>query len=256
MFTLATILLAAASHMAIVTASPTPTNAVTQEASASCGTIPTNMAFGLGGALDATPMFSKNPPSYITITVVNKAGVDITTSQALSASASPLISGAPWSGVISKDASATIVAPTGWAGMIAINESPKEIKGDESIIEGAFLMQKNVTDRFAILDIDVSYVSGFSLPIDCYCQKDNTHLSGCKESLWAKGSCPNGSDNGAGSCINPNKNKKDATDAADFFKPCAGQAYTFPYDHEANSNGFCQSGEVFCEVYASGLSSA
>lgn len=51
------------------------------------------------------------------------------------------------------------------------------------------MVQAHVAD-FALLDIDVPYVKGFSYPIVCRCKKDNTFLSGCDKKLWTMGVCP------------------------------------------------------------------
>ena len=52
----------------------------------------------------------------------------------------------------------------------------------------------------AVIDIDVSYVTGFSVPIVCSCDGKGP-VTGCNKPLWTLNKC--GNDNGDGSCRNP-----------------------------------------------------
>lgn len=96
--------------------------------------------------------------------------------------------------------------------------------------------------------------SGFSVPITCSCNSDNTVLSGCNLDLWSMGDCSGdaGTDDGMGVCNNPLRPvDKDGLTATAFFLPCQGAAFTWPRD-ASNGNGVCQSGQVTCCVGSDG----
>ncbi|KAK4446045.1 hypothetical protein QBC34DRAFT_383720 [Podospora aff. communis PSN243] len=210
---------------------------------------------GEGGALDPTPIFTlpktavlDRPPASITIKLVNSAGVDLTTSVNHNVGSPGFITGDPASGTLAKSATATMIAPTGWGGQIAFNKAGKKIQGDEGVVEGSFGIQENVTKEFAVLDIDVSFVNGFTLPIMCYCgDGGGTYLSGCDVDLWKKGTCPDEYDNGQGSCRNPRRDDG-IQSPIPFMKECEGRGYTYVKDHAADSNGECQKGIVTCNI--------
>ncbi|KAK0741864.1 hypothetical protein B0T21DRAFT_283077 [Apiosordaria backusii] len=75
-------------------------------------------------------------------------------------------------------------------------------------------------------------------------------LSGCDDpKLWQQSlACPDLNVHGA--CRNPHRDRDEGqiTYAHEWFKACQGEAYTFPKDDEANSNGECQSGIVNCQI--------
>lgn len=99
--------------------------------------------------------------------------------------------------------------------------------------------------------------NGFSVPITCSCNDDNTVLSGCNLDLWSMGSCSGdaGTDDGQGACANPLRPDNSASlTATPFFLPCQGAAFTWPRD-DANSNAGCQSGQVTCCVGSDGCPS-
>jgi len=211
---------------------------------------------GAGGALDPDPILTiattaiAKPPGSITVKLVNKAGVDLSSSVQHNVGASPFATGDPANGVFPKGATATMVAPTGWAGQIAFNQAKRSIKADEGVVEGSFVVQANTVD-YALLDIDVSFVNGYTMPIMCYCGgSDGAVLSGCNKNLWNLGTCPDDLYNGAGSCKNPRRDQPKNSMSIPFLQPCAGLAYTYVEDHAANSNGECQSGTVTCEILA------
>ncbi|KAM7200675.1 hypothetical protein V8F20_005177 [Naviculisporaceae sp. PSN 640] len=180
--------------------------------------------------------------SQWTISVVNKMGRDIMTMHALGWGAAAPIRGNTGQGVLRNGESGSIVVPPGWHGNIPIVESGggRRFQGDESQIEGSFVQQGN---RGVILDINVSYVTGFSVPITCSC--DVGVIGGCNKWLWDMSRCPN--DNGVGSCRNPERDTWGP--AHPFFKPCEHAAYTYAYDDEANTgNGVCGGDTVTCCV--------
>ncbi|KAM7190840.1 hypothetical protein V8F33_009263 [Rhypophila sp. PSN 637] len=180
--------------------------------------------------------------SQWTISVVNRLGRDIMTMHALGYKAEPPIRGNTGQGVIRNGESGSIVVPQGWHGNIPIVESGgiRRFQGDESQIEGSFVQQGGWE---YILDINVSYVTGFSVPITCSC--DVGVIGGCNKWLWDMGRCPN--DNGVGSCKNPERDSRGPSHP--FFKPCEHAAYTYAYDDEANTgNGVCGGDTVTCCV--------
>jgi hypothetical protein len=243
-----------AGAMAIVNASPLASStAAASSSSIPVGNLPASAG---GGALDPTPVHVniKGPvptaPASITIKLVNKAGVAISTSANHNVGSAGFATDNPGTGTLADGATATRVAPTGWAGAIAFNRFDRAIKGDEGIFEGSFTIQKDVNDTIAVLDIDVSFVNGFTMPIMCYCGADDkgTYLSGCSIDLWQKNTCPAEYDNGAGSCKNPRREQKVNRTAIPFLQPCAGLGYTFVEDHAANSNVECQTGTITCDI--------
>ncbi|KAK3319495.1 hypothetical protein B0T19DRAFT_445304 [Cercophora scortea] len=153
-------------------------------------------------------------PASLTIRVTNKAGVDLTTYQ------SPL----QQTGIIRNGAVAVNYYPQKWNGSIAINSHKYFAPiGDESLIEASY---DDKDAAFAVVDVDISYVDGFSYPIMCYCAANGAYLSGCDKKLWTLGNkCP--SNNGKATCVNP-KRKVDLDNVTPdpFFAPCKGLAYT------------------------------
>lgn len=144
------------------------------------------------------------------------------------------------------------------------NGAGRAIVGDESLIEGSFVVQAGLGSG-AIIDVDVSYVSGFSVPIVCSCDEVGHVVTGCNKNLWGLHTCPN--DNRVGSCRyvfaipnlafsefiliftqrNPQRGADfDGAVPDPFFAPCAHQAFTVPRDPGANANNICWSGVVRC----------
>ncbi|KAK0642187.1 hypothetical protein B0T16DRAFT_394335 [Cercophora newfieldiana] len=98
------------------------------------------------------------------------------------------------------------------------------------------------------VSLDVSYVAGFTYPIMCECPSPGGKGSGCKTNLWAGSTkCP--LEDKFGGCGNPNR---DATSPHDWFKDCAGKAYTFRSDSGALSFDQCSDGVFHCTVYGNG----
>ncbi len=207
------------------------------------------------GALAPTPYASVHatePPlaPTLTVTVVNKAGVDLTTSHAYNKGASSLVGNGPFNGVLKAGATASWYAPKGWAGMNAYNRAQYTLGGSESLIEGSFVMDGNA--GWEVVVINISYVSGFSVPIQCYCKKDGKRMTGCTEPLWAQGTCPAENLTNHGTCYNPMRDRENDKFATPFFEKCKGQAYTFVQDHEALSNGKCQTADIICDILPDG----
>lgn len=93
----------------------------------------------------------------VTMTVVNKMSSPISTSIVSNAGASTLISGAATLvGTMSSQATATLVAPLGWSGNVAVVDDDVEILGNNStsLLEFGLTVQGGENK----LDVDASYV--------------------------------------------------------------------------------------------------
>lgn len=105
--------------------------------------------------------------------------------------------------------------------------------------------------RLPSADILSQNSNGYTVSAICHCTVDNSFLSGCTTDLW-ENSCGEDGETlhrNLGACQNPTNDGTFTTDAAtSFFKPCAGKAYTFPSDNDANNGGTCTSGAVTCCV--------
>ncbi|KAI1867267.1 hypothetical protein JX265_000896 [Neoarthrinium moseri] len=207
------------------------------------------------GALDtACPhgnMFAAvipTPPPLMTISIVNQAGAPISTLHASNVGGPSIVSGINTTiGTMAAGATAAIAVPTGWAGNIQIGLAKHKLTGDVSQIEANFVIppDNGITHyTFAVPDIDVSYVNGYSLSMTCSC--NGVRVTGCTKDLFALNKCPN--HNGQGACANPTRPFLDVKVPTAFFAPCVGEAYTFPDDGKANSFGECQNGTITCCV--------
>ncbi|KAK4695151.1 hypothetical protein P7C71_g2544, partial [Lecanoromycetidae sp. Uapishka_2] len=192
------------------------------------------------GALDplATrpPLFGPKPDFAggpdLTINVVNSIGVPLSVFYGSNAGGpSPI--GNPGSGTLTS--STQVLFPSGWAGRITIG---KTYDPAGSKIEASFVPPNYVPD------VDISYVDGYSIPISCSCS--GVAVTGCNIPLFHDGhTCIN---QGPGPiCYNPEQSIPQGP-ASPFFEPCAGAAYTFPYDDGANSYGQCNTGIIDCCV--------
>ncbi|KAK7738385.1 hypothetical protein SLS53_006200 [Cytospora paraplurivora] len=187
-------------------------------------------------------------PKRLTITIENKMNEPLSTSYVTNPGAPTLLRGDEQPSTMAASATTSIVVPSGWAGNIAMGLAKYAMTGDTSLIEGS--LTKQMDNPYLSVDIDVSYVNGFSVPITCSCNADNTVLSGCNLDLWSLGECSGsaGTENGEGACANPLRSyDRDNMTATKFFLPCQGAAFTWARDH-ANSNEGCQSGKVTCCV--------
>lgn len=176
--------------------------------------------------------------SSYTITITNKLGKGVKTHQDSTAGTASGLTGTS-NGVLANGGSASFTVEPGWNGNVALvaDENGNSFLGDETLIEGSY-NQQGGSDY--IFDIDVSFVTGFSVPVTCSC--DVGVVAGCNKDLFQLNSCPN--DNGAGSCKNP---ERDGNKATTFFAPCQGAAYTFASDDKANTgNGVCKTNKISC----------
>jgi hypothetical protein len=88
--------------------------------------------------------------------------------------------------VLEVGATGSFAVPTGWAGNIAINKAGSAITGDDSLIESSFVVADG--DTVAVADVDVSYVTGFTVPVTCSCA--GRVVTGCNKNLFKLNPCP------------------------------------------------------------------
>ncbi|KAI4177350.1 MAG: hypothetical protein LQ343_000330 [Gyalolechia ehrenbergii] len=118
--------------------------------------------------------------------------------------------------------------PSGWAGRVNVGKINHVAN---SKIEGSFYGAGNG-------DIDISYVDGYSVPITC--SVGGKVVSGCNLELFDQGcNSPDvpseiGPDGKPAVCLNDARVNAWGP-ASSFFAPCAGAAYTFPNDNDANT---------------------
>ncbi|MCJ1316166.1 hypothetical protein MMC15_001486 [Xylographa vitiligo] len=139
----------------------------------------------------------------------------------------PTAVGNPQPSVIQPAAATQYVFPPCWAGRISF--AYQDGQPDASKIEGS---------NFQYPDLDVSYVDGFTVPITCRADGggiDGQYFTGCNVDLFALHPCYHA--NRDGSCRNPMNLPPplDYGPPSPFFAPCAGAAYTFPGDNDANN---------------------
>ena len=179
-------------------------------------------------ASNSVPVTSAPPPvstmvtagsaDYMTISITNVYGTQLSLSFASNAGG-PTPVGNPSATVLPDTSPTQYAFPTGWAGRIYVgpNTNPMGSK-----IEGSITGPP---------DIDVSYVDGYSVPITC--SSEGTAVSGCNIDLFKQPSitCNNQVDGPV--CLNSAQNIPNGP-APPFFTACAGAAYTYPNDNEAN----------------------
>lgn len=162
-----------------------------------------------------TPDGSAN---YITIAITNTYGTLLSLSFASNAGG-PSPVGNPSATILPNSAFTQYAFPTGWAGRIYVGPN---LNPDGSKIEGSYTGPP---------DVDVSYVDGYSVPITC--SSEGIAVAGCNIDLFKQPgiSCNNLVDGPV--CLNSAQNIADGP-APPFFTACAGAAYTYPNDNEAN----------------------
>ena len=202
-----------------------------------------------GGALDPTPEFTSlaniatptQGPASVTISITNRAGVDLR-----------LLIDTSITATLPNNQATGIPRGGGWHGRVAFQEVGRNFLGDESLIEASYAIQPDVAGgQYPIFDINVSYVDGFTLPITCRCRNPDVYLTGCDVNLWNRAACPAELRTQHEACRNPKRASNDPAETPHaFFAPCANLAYTFPWDHVANSNGECQYGIAECIIHS------
>jgi hypothetical protein len=152
----------------------------------------------------------------MTIAITNLYGAQLSLFFGLNAGYPPPL-GNPQPTILPDSSNTQYLYPTGWAGRVDVgpNLSPYGSK-----IEGSFTGPP---------DIDVSYVDGYSVPITCSSQ--GMAVTGCNIDLFKQAACEDQIDGPV--CLNSAVNLADGPPPC-FFARCAGAAYTFPNDNEAN----------------------
>ena len=155
---------------------------------------------------------------YMTISITNVYGTQLSLSFGSNAGG-PSPVGNPSATILPDTSPTQYTFPTGWAGRIYVgpNTNPMGSK-----IEGSLTGPP---------DIDVSYVDGYSVPVTC--SSEGTAVSGCNIDPFKQPGiiCNNQVDGPV--CLNSAQNIADGP-APPFFTACAGAAYTYPNDNEAN----------------------
>ena len=156
--------------------------------------------------------------NHIIIAVTNVYGNHLSLSFGLDAGG-PSPVGNPPPTELADNAFTQYAFPTGWAGRVYVGPN---LNPDGSKIEGSFTGPP---------DIDVSYVDGYSVPITC--SSKGVAVTGCNIDLFKQPniSCNNQVDGPI--CLNSAQNIADGP-APPFFVACAGAAYTYPNDNDAN----------------------
>jgi len=155
----------------------------------------------------------------MTIAIANHYGSELSLSFGLDVNSPPPY-GNPQPTELADSSSTQYIYPDEWAGRLVIGPN---LNPYGSKIEGSF---KNSS-----VDIDISYVDGYSVPITC--SSEGEAVTGCNLDLF-KAPCENQVDGPV--CLNPARDIADGPPAP-FFAPCAGAAYTFPNDNGANRYG-------------------
>ncbi|MCJ1401218.1 hypothetical protein MMC11_004430 [Xylographa trunciseda] len=171
---------------------------------------------------------------YLTISVTNSWTADLTAFLGSNYGA-PTPVGNPAPTVLPPSAATSYVFPPCWAGRISLDPS-SDSNPFASKIEGSA-----GSNQSKDLDLDVSYVDGYTVPITC--SSSGKVVVGCNIDLFGAGDCGgNGEvldDSGTG-CWNPTNTVVGNGPPTKFFAPCAGAAYTFPNDNDANNGAVAE----------------
>lgn len=173
-------------------------------------------------ALATTTTGAASSPVDLTIAVTNSYGAPVSLSFGVNAGFPTPSGGEPQPTTLLDSSSTQYVYPTGWAGNILVGRS---VNVNNSLIEGSYVDTVN---------IDVSYVDGFSVPITC--SSGGVAVTGCNIDLFDQPGVACNDEAEGPVCLNPARNTPDGPPAC-FFAACAGAAYTFPDDNDAVRGG-------------------
>lgn len=107
--------------------------------------------------LEMEQIHRRDTLQQVTMTIVNKASSAISTSIVSNAGVSTLVSGgATLVGTMASQATATLVAPLGWSGNVAVVKADVDIVGNDysSLLEFGLTAQGDENK----MDVDASYV--------------------------------------------------------------------------------------------------
>ncbi|KAI4127200.1 MAG: hypothetical protein LQ338_003319 [Usnochroma carphineum] len=162
----------------------------------------------------------------LTIAITNSYGQPLSLAFDVDAGSSAF-RGSPGPTSLPASSVTSYAVPSGWAGRVNVG---KINHSDNSKIEGSFYGAGNG-------DIDISYVDGYSVPITC--SVGGTVVTGCNMELFeqechAPDTPSKSPDGNLAVCSNGARANVDGPPSS-FFAPCAGAAYTFPNDNNANT---------------------
>ncbi|CAN8102665.1 unnamed protein product [Discula destructiva] len=232
-------------------------------------TLTANVGSGSGSGADNYSAAAPQPtgdPDNLTIFLVNKMDCHLTTSHGMNDGLPDfvqLIKATLTDGLMAPAETALLVYPAGWAGNMAAAKAPTSDDdvvdlANGSLLEGSFVSQMDDTP---VGDIDVSYVSGYSVPITCECEnaKRATVTFGCSVDLFDEGDasdsgpCPDTCFDGSSSCLvgstcnNPLRALDvDGLTPAPFFQRCQGAAFTYARDTANSQNSQCTTNYISC----------
>ena len=158
----------------------------------------------------------------MTIAITNLYGTQLSLSFGVD-SGFPTPLGDPQPTILPDASSTQYVYPTGWAGRMTIGP---DLNPNSSKIEGSYTHSP---------DIDVSYVDGYTVPITC--SSKGVAITGCNIELFNQPGITCDDEMDGPICLNPARNVPDGP-ASCFFEACAGAAFTYPNDNEANADNF------------------
>lgn len=154
----------------------------------------------------------------MTISITNAHGTQLSVFFASDAGGPPPV-GNPSATVLPNASPTQYEFPTGWAGRIYIGPNTKPLG---SKIEGSITGPP---------DIDVSYVDGYFVPITW--SSNGVAVSGCNIDLFKQPGITFDNQVDGPVCLNSARNVAGGP-APPFFAACAGAAYTYPDDNDAN----------------------
>jgi len=154
----------------------------------------------------------------MTISITNSYGTQVSLSLGSNAGAPTPVNN-PKAAPLPNASHTQFVFPSSWAGRIYVGPN---LNLNGSKIEASFTGPP---------DVDVSYVDGYSVPITC--STEGTVITGCSIELFDQPGirCQNQTDGPI--CLNPARSTPDGP-PLHFFAACAGAAYTYPNDNNAN----------------------
>ena len=182
-----------------------------------------------GPATKALPS-TTNGADLLTISITNRYSIQVSLSFESNVNApSPIDDPSPTT--LASAAATQFWFPRGWAGRINVGPN---LNVNGSKIEGSWVH---------LPDVDVSYVDGYSVPITC--ASDGESITGCNIDLFQQidNPCPVRVEGPV--CLNPAR-VHDNGPPHRFFQVCAGSAYTYPNDNNANKYGLSSDLVICC----------
>ena len=182
--------------------------------------LPESITVAETGVPRSSPTVTDGVGDYMTIAITNRYGSQLSLSLASNANGpSPI--GNPTPAVLPNASPTQYTFPTGWAGRVTVGPN---LNPNGSKIEASFTGPP---------DIDVSYVDGYSVPITC--SSEGVAVTGCNINLFEQTHIPCDEQVDGPVCLNSARETPDGP-AARFFRSCAGAAYTYPNDNDANTS--------------------